>query len=546
MLKNRLLVYLSVALITATLTKSAGAWMPDEVRPKAEACLLEMTPACLLDLSLALAHAAPADSVDLNRLSSAITEREFMIGNFGAGAQMAAAYDPLSLLDLVESHASALQDADPALLAPIHRAAEAHLDSAQTQRDLAALGMKAEAVRILVASGATGRAAEVLAEAVESFRRGIAADHDAFIGICKALGEATLALRDREIGEAFVSAVVGPDWRADGDPFDQVAQNCLASVGTVLAVLGDPNSAIAVWRALGGLESRYSSLPGAILVSLSKADPPAAFAFVAEFPDELRESASGSVVWQRKMVLDYAIDRLVSEGCFDEAEALIAALEDQWSRDNQLVRIAKLHLDAGHLDEARRLLAVMTDPGSRASIQIDLGLRVARAGDSDGAKRLLEEAGRALDAETSPGRLAFIGLGRAFAFLELGDTASAKRAADEALRQAGDVRDPFMNLPDPMVMIDIAALGAALQHALGDLGAADAILERLAGEFLEGAEDWHFTELMVARHLSYHGHADLAGGIVTKVLRSVYDDERNDPESAVLFTIFAAEALASL
>ena len=246
------------------------------------------------------------------------------------------------------------------------------------------------------------------------------------------------------------------------------------------------------------------------------------------------------------MALDYAIGRLVSEGRLDEAEALIAALEDQWSRENELVHIAQVHLDAGNLDEARRLLAVMTDPGGRASIQSALGLRLARAGDSKGAQRLLDDAGRALGAEASSRRLVYIGLGRAFALLELGDAASAKRAADEALRHVGDVRDPFMNLPDPMVMIDIAAFGAALQHVLGDPGVGDAILERLAGDFLESADDWHFAELMVARYLSSYGNADLAGGIVAKVLRSVYDDGRIGPEDAVLSTIIAAEALAGL
>ena len=252
MLRNRLFVYLSAALIAATLAKDAGARIPDEVRPQAETCLAEVTPACLLDLAVSLAHTAPASSVELSWFSSAITERQFKIGNFAAGAELAAAFEPSSLLDLVESHASALRGADPALLAPIHRAAEAHLQAARAERDPVALGVQAEAVRILVASGAIGRAAEVLAEAVERFRTGLAAEHASFIRVCGALGEAAVALRDREVGEAFVMAVVGPDWRADRDPFELVAENCLASVGTVLAAVGDPDGAIAAWRALGG------------------------------------------------------------------------------------------------------------------------------------------------------------------------------------------------------------------------------------------------------------------------------------------------------
>jgi tetratricopeptide (TPR) repeat protein len=546
MLRNRSFVYLSAALIAATLAKDAGARMPDEIRPQAETCLAEVTPACLLDLAMALARTAPAGGVDVSWFSSAIIERQFEIGNFAAGAELAASLEPSSLLDLVEGHASDLRDAEPALLAPIHRAAEAQLEAARAERDPVALGVQAEAVRILVASGATGRAAEVLAEAVERFRAGLAAEHDSYMRVCGALGDAVAALRDPEIGEAFVTAVVGPDWRVGLDPFEVVAENCLASVGNVLAAVGDPDGAIAAWRALGGPESRHVAMPGAILVSLAKANLPAAFTFVADLPRGIRESASVTTPGQREMALDYAIGRLVSEGRLDEAEALLAALEDRWSRENELVRIAQVHLDAGNLDEARRLLAVMTDPGGRARIQIDLGLRLASAGDIKGAQRLLDEAGHALGAEASPTRLVFIGLGRAFALLELGDTASAKRAADEALRHAGDILDPFMNLPDPMVMIDIAAFGAALQHVLGDLDAADAILDRLAGDFLESPDDWQFADLMVARHLSAHGHADLAGGIVVKVLRSVYDDERIGPEDAVLSTVIAAEALAGL
>jgi hypothetical protein len=544
--RNRLFVYLSAALIVATLAKDAGARIPDVVRPQAETCLAEVTPACLLDLAMALAHRAPAGSVDLSWFSSAITERQFEIGNFAAGAELAASFEPSSLLDLVESHASVLRDAEPASLAPIHRAAEAHLEAARAERDPVALGVQAEAVRILVASGATGRAAEVLAEAVERFRTGLAAEHATFIRVCGALGEAAAALGDGEIGAAFVTAVVGPDWRADRHAFELVAENCLASVGNVLAAVGDADGAIAAWRALGGLESRQDGMPGAILVSLAKANLPAAFTFVAEIPGGKQDSPYGATLGQRDMTLTFAIEDLVAQGRLDEAEALLAALEDPWSRENELVGIALAHLGAGDLDETRRLLAVMTDPGGRASIQIALGLRLVGAGESKGARRLLDEAGQGLGVEASPRRLVFIGLARAFALLELGDAVSAKRAADEALRHAGDVRDPFMNQPDPMVMIDIAAFGAALQHVLGDLDTADEILERLAGDFLGSADDWRFAELMVARHLSYHGHADLADGIVAKVLRSVYEDERIGLEDTVLSTILAAEALAGL
>jgi tetratricopeptide (TPR) repeat protein len=534
---------LVLAAVVASLAWPAAARIPKALRPQAEICLADPTPSCLLDVARALIQEEPRDPIAVDMILPEMADLYFRIGNFEAGADLASHLDSAGLLFLVEDHPG-LRDADPAALAPIATAAEKLLaDAGREPFPAEQLVMKAEVARILAAAGRGDRAVEVLGEAMATLEACIAAKDATMMSAARNLADAAARLQEPALAEALARAMYGSKWMVDPVPALPMEEVDEAAVGRALAASGRIEAATAIWQRIGAPRVRAFGLTEAIVLSkVRSGDLPGALEFIGGLPRQHCEGDPES----RRSTVSRVIVELVWAGQMSDAERVLPAIDDTWSRDNQRTYIANAYLHEGDIDGAERMLADFSDPGGRANVQIGLASALGRSGDMEAALRAAKAAAQSLQAETDPARQAILGLHIALLHAIAGDADGARAAGAAALARLDELGDPFAGNIDPEIYLRAADVEAALHVRLGDPEDTNTVVNRFSPDGLVSEEDRLVLRLGAAAVLASNGEHALAEGLVTSVLRRIYGDDEESGLDPTFAAFAAARALAGL